>query len=633
MTPKHCYRFGPFELDPAERVLLRDARPVPLRPKDLETLLVLVEHSGHIVEKEDLLKKVWPGTFVEEGNLPRHVSTLRHLLGEAPDGKVYIETIPKRGYRFVAPVERIIPTATEPREEPAATAAPSAAAQARARLRMHIPISRVGALAVLAVLLIVAYVAGLRPWPRPQPRPKRIMLAVLPFENLSGDPAQEYVSDGLTEEMISQLGRLNHEQLGVIARTSAMTYKGNKKPIAQIARELGVSYVLEGSLRRSGDRLRITAQLVRVSDQTHLWASDYDQTMSDIVTLQGQVAQAISREIQVLVTPQEQTRLAAARPVNPEAYQAYLKGRFYLNKRSEEGLQKAVEYFNEAGRLNPRYAQAFAGLADAYNLGVFYGFPLEGEGIARAKAASQKALAIDDSLAEAHAALGYTKFMWEWDWPGAEQEFKRALQLNPGYAPAHHWHAMYLAAIGRLNESIEEMKRARQMDPLSLIVNTAMGYMYYFARQHDQAIEQCRAALALDSNFMVAYAVMGWAYDEKGMREEAIAALHKAVELSGGNPLYLATLGRAYARSGNKAAAQEVLGELDALSRRKLVPPSDRAMILVALGNRAAALELLEKGQKEGDASLVWLKVDPQFDSLRSDARFQALLRRMKFPQ
>jgi serine/threonine-protein kinase len=486
-------------------------------------------------------------------------------------------------------------------------------------------------LLVLAAVLVGWNVGGWRERVLGRASPPRIeSLAVLPLANLSGDPQQDYFADGMTEALITELAQIS--ALKVISRTSVMQYKGARKPLPQIAKELNVNAVVEGSVQRSGERVRISAQLIHAPTDAHVWAESYERDLRDVLTLQREVARTIAGEIKISLLPEEKARLASTRPVNPEAYQAYLKGLFYLNRRSEEGLQKAVEYFNEASRLDPRYAQAYAGLADAYNLGVFYGFPLGGEGIARARAASQKALAIDDSVAEAHAALGYTKFMWERDWPVAEQEFKRALQLNPGYVPAHHWYAMYLAAIGRLNESIEEMKRAQQMDPLSLIVNTALGYMFYFARQHDQAIEQCRAALSLDSNFMVAYAVMGWAYDERGMHEEAIAALHKAVELSGHNPLYLCSLGRAYARSGNKAAAEKILAELDGLSRRKRVAPSDRAMILSALGNHTGAMELLEKGHKEGDASLVWLKVDPQFDGLRSDPRFQALLRRMNFP-
>jgi TolB-like protein/Tfp pilus assembly protein PilF len=454
------------------------------------------------------------------------------------------------------------------------------------------------------------------------------MLAVLPFENMTGDTGEEYVSDGFTEEIISQLGRLNHDQLRVIARTSMMTYKGSNKPIKEIAQELGVNYVLEGSIRKTGDGLRVTAQLIRADDQTHLWAREYDRPLGDLVQVQGEVAQAVAQEIQVQLSPEVKETLAGAQPVDPEAYSAYLKGRFFWNKRSGDSLQTAVDFFEQAIQRNPSYAPAYAGLADAYNALMYYGFMSGAEGIPKAKAAAMKAVELDGSLAEAHASLAYVYFMWEWNWTAAESEFQRAIQLDANYVSAHQWYALYLTALGRAPESLAQIRQAREIDPLSVIVAAASGYVAYFARQNDQAAAESEAALKRDPDFMAAHVVLGLASEGQGNYSKAILEFQKTLQLSSVRPgAYLDYLGHAYAASGNRVEAEKILVELKDQAKSGKTT-SYQAPTLIALGRNDEAMEILEEGFEERSDGLLWLKVDPRFDALRADSRFQYLLRR-----
>jgi serine/threonine-protein kinase len=465
------------------------------------------------------------------------------------------------------------------------------------------------------------------------PPPGKIMLAVLPFDNLSADPEQEYFSDGMTEEMIAELGQLQPQRLGVIARTSAMHYKGTDKRIDEIGRELGVDYILEGSVRRAAGRVRITAQLIQVSDQTHLWAESYERELADIFAIQSDVAQRIARSLEVELLPAQQARLASARPVNPEAYGAYLKGRFHWNKRTEEEVRKGIEYFQQAIEKDPNYALAYAGLADSYNILGDYSYVPPEEAYPRAKVAAAKALETDDTLAEAHTSLAKAAHLYDWNWLAAERGFQRALALNPSYAPAHHWYAEYLAAMGRVDEAIAEKKRARELDPLSLIINSSEGWVLYFARRYDQAIEQLQKALEMDPNFAVAHLWLGWAYEQKGMYEEAIREFQKAVTLFKGSTYPIASLGHAYAVSGKRGEALKLLNELKELSKRRYVSAYDLALVYAGLGEKDQAFKWLEKAYEERYGWITMLKLEPRFDPLRADPRFQSLLRRMNFPE
>ncbi len=486
----------------------------------------------------------------------------------------------------------------------------------------------------IAAGLGLATVAGVSLWqwlrPPAQSGPPRIeSLAVLPLQNLSGDPQQEYFADGMTEELIAELSKIG--ALKVISRTSVMQYKGAKKPMPQIARELGADALIEGSVLREGDEVRITVQLIHGPTDRHLWTESYQRKMRGILVLQSEVAQAIAREIQIKVAPQEQARLASARPVNPEAYALYLKGRFHWNKRREEDLQKGLGYFQQAIEKDPGFALAYVGIADSYNVLPIMGSLPGSEAYPKARVAAIQALEIDDTLAEAHTSLAWVKWRLDRDWVGAESEFKRALELKPNSAPAHHWYALYLTVMGRMEESLREIKRAQQLDPLSLIINANVAWVYLYARQYDQALRECRKTLEMDANFAQAHNYAGVAYVYKGMYEEAIAEFRKAIALADARPaVYVGGLAYTYARAGKKGEAEKLLKEL--LERRH-IPANDVARVYVGLGKREEALAWLEKAYEDRGSDFDFIKVAVWPDPLRSDPRFQDLLRRMNFPQ
>ncbi len=459
----------------------------------------------------------------------------------------------------------------------------------------------------------------------------RIMLAVLPFENLTGDREQEYLSDGLTEEMITQLGRLHPEDLGVIARTSAMQYKNTQKRTDQIGSELGVAYLLEGGLRRAGDRMLVSARLIRVRDQTQVWAESYERDLRDILALQSEVAHAIAREIDVKLTPQEEARAAGARLIDPRAHEFYLKGRYFWNKRSEEGYTRAIHYFEQAIAREPGYARAYAGLADAYALlGSIPNAELpRSEAMPRARVAALRALELDEGLAEAHTSLAFVRMHFEWDWPNAKSEFARALELNPGYATAHHWYAFWLIAQGRAEEALREIRLAQELDPLSLIINTDVGEMLYYARRYDAAIEQAGRTVEMDPGFALARRLLGVAYRAKGQFTPAIHELEAAARVSSGRVDVLASLGHAYAEAGRTQEARKVLDELEQASQHRPDMAYWIATILAGVGEKNEAFAWLEKSYQEHNGALILLQVAPELDPLRSDARFQDLMRRV----
>jgi len=513
-----------------------------------------------------------------------------------------------------------------------------AAAAGEARETIAEPRRRRGpATWAMGALVVAALgVAGYLLWPRPRPKATppagKIMMAVLPFENLSGDPEQEYFSDGLTEEMISRLGNMQPERLGVIARTSSMRYKGSQKPIDEIARELGVSYLIEGSVRRAAGQVRITAQLIQVSDQTHLWAENYEKPVEDVFAVQSEVADKVAASLAVKLLAGRQGNLAQPATTDPEAHEAYLRGRFHLEKRTKEGLEKAVGYFKQAIALDPGYALAYTGLADSYLVMPWFAYVQPREAYPLARAAALKALKIDDTLAEAHASLGYSQHL-DWNWAEAAREFQRALNLNPGYAVAHHWYSGYLADIGRFDEAIAEGLRAQELDPYSLIIVRDLGSAFYFARRYEEAVKQYRKALELDPDFAPSRAFLGMAYSLLGDHQRAIAEGLAAVRLSGDAPGRLAALGRIYAAAGRKKEAENVLGQLAQLSETAYVSSFDVALIYVLLGDKERALGLLGTAFEARDPEMVRLKRDPFLDALRADPRFQDLMRRMKFPE
>jgi len=453
-------------------------------------------------------------------------------------------------------------------------------------------------------------------------------IAVLPLDNLSGDPAQEYFADGMTEALITDLAQIS--ALRVISRTSVMHYKGANKPLPEIAEALNVDAVVEGSVQRVGERVKITAQLIEAATDRHLWAKSYERELRDILALQNEVARAVADEIKVKLTPQAQARLTSTRQVNSEAHEAYLKGRYFWNKRTKEGLMKSIEYFEQAIKKDPVYAPAYAGLADSYSMLGNQGYLPPRAAFPKAEAAAMRALEIDDSLAEAHNSLAVVRHIYEWDLLAtAEREYKRGIELNPGYATTHQWYALYLSHMGRLDEAIAEIKRAQELDPLSLIINSVVGLIFYYARQYDQAIEQCRKTLEMEPNFWVAHYFLSQAYVQKRMYEEAIAESQKALGLNGGLPVSVGTLGYAHAISRNKGEAQKLLEELIKQSQGRLGISFHIAEIYTGLGDKEKAFEWLHKAFDERSDQLLNLKVDPIFDSLRSDSRFTKLLKKV----
>jgi serine/threonine protein kinase/TolB-like protein len=482
-------------------------------------------------------------------------------------------------------------------------------------------------LALLAALLVGLNVGGWRDRVLGRASALRIeSLAVLPLENLMGDPAQEYFVDGMTEALIADLGQI--EALRVISRTSVMQYKGVKKPLPQIARELNVDAVIEGSVLRSGDRVRITAQLIQAVTDKHLWAKSYERDLRDVLALQSEVAGAIANEVKVKLTPQEQARLVRGRSVNPEAYRLYLQGRYYFSKRTLPAFDKSIQLFQQVLEKDPDSALAYAGLAESYGILPFYGGASAKESFPKAKAAALKALELDGSLAEAHAALGFVLLYWDWDWSAAESELKRAIELNPSYVVGHHWYAEYLSAMGRHDRAIAEVKRAQELDPLSPLMLVIGGEVCIFARRYDEDIEQCRKALELDSNYALAHAYLGGAYLGKGMYKEAITEYENYARLSN------RTLGLAfaYAAAGRRAEAVQILDRAREQLKPGEIPLWSVACLYIGLGENQRALNWLEKAYEERDPNMIFLKVESFLDPLRSDPRFQNLLRRMNFP-
>jgi TolB-like protein/Flp pilus assembly protein TadD len=488
------------------------------------------------------------------------------------------------------------------------------------------------ALLALVAVLVGLNVAGLRDRLLGGVVPGQITsIAVLPLENMMGDAEQDYFVEGMHEALITELSKIG--ALKVISRTSAMRYRNSDKSVPEIARELGVDAVIEGSVLRAGNQVRITAQLIEAATDRHLWAESYERNLTDILTLQSEVARAIAQEIKVTVTPAEEARLAGARPVNPEAHDLYLRGRYHLNKRMEEGMKRGVEYFQQAVDKDPNYAPAYAGLADAYTLLGWYAVLAPKDAHSKAKAAATKALEIDDTLADAHTSLAAITLNYEWDWLGSERKYKRAIELNPNYATAHQWYGGYLALMGRSDEAMAEIKRAQQLDPVSLIINVAAGLYIYRLREYDLAIEQVRKGLELDPNYALAHSTLGLIYTQKERLGEAIAEHQKAITLSGRAPFYVAWLGHVYGVAGKRAEAQKLLTELKELSKRRYVSPHTIAEIYIGLGEKDQAIHWLEKAYEERSPWLVWLLKDPRVDLLRDDPRFQSLLRRMNFPE
>jgi TolB-like protein/DNA-binding winged helix-turn-helix (wHTH) protein/Tfp pilus assembly protein PilF len=628
-------RFGPYEVCFRTGEVGKAGMRIRIQQQPMKLLEILLERPGEVVTREELRGRVWAsesfGDFDQAVNIA--IGKLRSTLGDSAENPRYIETVPKRGYRFIADVSFVDADARpkKPEYEAADLGTPElrqklpGAELADAPKGRFLPARRT--IVTLALVLTVAFLAVWLFRLRSHAPVGIRSLAVLPLENLSGDASQNYFADGMTDELITDLAQIR--ALRVISRTSAMVYKGARKPLPQIARELNVDAVVEGTVLRSGDKVRITAQLIDASTDKHLWSQSYEGELRDTLALQNRVATAIADQIRINLTPQEQAALKSVEVVNPVAYESYLKGRYFWNKRTADELRVALAYFNQAIEQDPKYARSYSGLADTYALlGDWqYAAMSPKEAFPKAKAAALKALELDSSLGEAHNSLAFVLDGFDWDLEAAGREFRRAIELSPGYATAHHWYAWHLSLLGQYNEAIAEMRKAQNLDPLSLIINSDLAEILIMAHSYDESMQQSLKTIEMDPNFALAHNQLGEAYIQKHMYEKAITELRKAVQLSGDSPTSIANLARAYVLSGKRSEAVQLLNGLK--KRADLGNPSspEIATIYASLGDTDQAMNWLERAYNDRFNPGVLLR--PGFDPLRSDSRFQDLVRRI----
>lgn len=640
-------RFGVFEVDLNAAELRKHGLRVKLPEQPFQILIMLVEKPGEIVTREELRNRLWQtDTFVDfDHGVNNAVMRLREILGDSSDSPRFIETVPRRGYRFIAHVDespwsppssvlqqseaqKEAPHTTEDQATPPASSPESSEQGVKRRQRLIV--AGLVAIAVLAAVFAWRYLINQRIGAA-DVRPSTSVV-VLPLENLSGDQEQDYFADGMTDDLIANLAKIR--SLRVISRSTAMAYKHTRKPLSEIARDLHVDAVVEGTVLRAGDRVRITAELVQVSTDRHLWADTYESPIGDVLALQNRVSAAIVNEIRVNLSPQDRARLARNPEVAPEAYENYLKGRFYWNKRTDENLHRAIGYFEEATKQDTQYALAYAGLSDCYAIigaAIFGTIPAE-QAAPKARQAAQRALEIDPTLAEAETSLATLKFNYDWDWPGAEDGFQHAIQLNPSYATAYQRYSLLLTAMGRFQDGFSQINKARELDPLSFSINFSLGWRLYFARQYDRAIAQLRNTLEMDPSYELPHLILGQAYEEKGSFDLAIPELRRGVELSHGTPLMLAALAHGYARAGQRTEAKQLLSQLEAAGKQQYVSPYYLAIVYVALGEKEQGLSFLEKAFSDRSNGLIFMAVEPELDPIRSDPRFIALEKKLRLP-
>jgi TolB-like protein/DNA-binding winged helix-turn-helix (wHTH) protein/Tfp pilus assembly protein PilF len=630
-------RFGVFEMDLPAGELRKHGLKIRIQEQPFQVLAMLVQNAGKVVTREDLQKKLWPAdTFVDfDHGLNKAINKIREALSDSAESPRYVETLSRRGYRFLAEVKDAdapvrspeLPTQHQPSEEVRDRLdVGGKLAVTKQLLRSH-----AWKISAFALLALTASLATWRLHSLTHRPPGIRSLAVLPLESLSSEASQDYFADGMTDELISDLGHIS--ALRVISRTSVMTYKHARKPLPQIARELNVDAVVEGTVLRSGDQVRITAQLIEAATDKHLWSQSYEGELRDTLTLQNKVASAIADQIRINLNPQEQAALKNTKIVNPQAYEFYLKGRYFWNKRTADGLKVALAYFNQAVDEDPKYAQAYSGLADTYALlGDWqYAAMTPKEALPKAKAAAIKALELDSKLGEAHNSLAFVLDGFDWDLDAGGKEFRRAIDLNPSYATAHHWFAWHLSLLGRYDEAIAEMRKAENLDPLSLIINADLAELLVLAHSYDESIRQSNKTIEMDPNFAMAHNQLAQGYLEKHMYSEAVTELQKAVRLSGGSPTCIANLARAYAASGRRSEATRLLSGLQKRSNPTYSYGSEIATIYASLGDRDQAMNWLEKAYEERFNPGVLLR--PGFDPLRSDPRFEDLVHRIGLPR
>ena len=635
------YEFGPFQLDPPERLLLCDGKPVALPPKAFDLLLALVDRSGHLVEKDQLLKLVWPSAFVEEGNLAVTVSLLRKALNDDRGHHRYIETVSKRGYRFVAEVKRLddntlacgtkladlpIPLIAS-KKNPAI--APAAWRQGKKTGSLPLLGLAIVVISLLALLgAAIAYRRGAQVHAASNV-PIR-SLAVLPFQTLSTNASDKYLGLGMADAVITKLA--NTGKIVVRPTSAIQQYVATHHSPRAVGQEQGVDAVLDGRIQRDGDRVRVTVQLIRVRDGLQLWADTFDRQFTDTFALEDALAAMAAQSLRLQLTGEETRRFNKHSTENPDAYDAYMKGRYFWNKRTESGLNKGLDYFRQAIKLDPNFADAYVGVADTYaTLGLYSVLPPK-RAFPTAKDAATRALQMDDSLASAHATLGFIHFYYDWDASASAAEFRRALAANPDYAMAHSWYGESLAAKGEYSQAMAEAQRAIQDDPLSLIVGSNAGWTFALAHHYDQAVDTLKKTIDIDPNFPRTHFRLGQVYELRGQYALAIPEFTKAVHLSGGDPYYEGSLGHAYAASGNANQARNVLQNLRSrLAQREYVPPYTIALIYAGLGDKDQAFHWLQSAVEDRSTSMVFLRSDPEMMNLRSDPRFAQLSRGLHF--
>jgi TolB-like protein/DNA-binding winged helix-turn-helix (wHTH) protein/Flp pilus assembly protein TadD len=659
-------RFGEdFELDLRPRRLRRGSHTLKLERIPLEILILLLERRGEIASRDEIVARVWgSNVFLDTDNSIRGaIRKVRQVLNDDPETPRFIQTVTGRGYRFIAPVRSPEKEhSAEPKGEPSTASAHERISKPDSSLRgLNLDLiyqkqegaaeqlseteadrgrvirdARRWLFVGLASLAVVSFLSLLAfwGWRASRVRPvlqRKTVLAVLPFDNLSRDPDQEFFSEGLTEDMVAQIAKLNPDRLTVVARRSVARYKGSTLSAKQIGKELNADYLVQGSVRRWSDRVRVTVELIQAQDQTEVWTESYDRELKDVLAVQDSVVRSIASQIHIALTEEQERRLATPRQLSPEAYEAYLKGRYYWNKRTGASMQKAEQYFQQAIDDDPAYAAAYSGLADCNSGLAWHGFKSPTEALPKAYAAARKALDLNPDSAEAHASLGLA-MSHLWDWTGAEAEFRRALQLDPQYANAHHWYGDYLSMQHRHEQALAEARRALQLDPLNLMISTWLGLRYYLAHDYSHAIEQNRGSVELDPNFAAAHLLLGEDYIQAGLHSEAVDELKRAANLSGGSPLYTAQVGVAFAVAGRNRDALRMARELEIMSRTRYVSPYGLAQIYSALNKKDDTFKWLQTAYDDHAVWMGYLAVDPIFDRYRSDERFKDLLRRVGLP-
>lgn len=613
--------FGAFEFDARAGELRKHGSRIKVQGQPIEVLAMLLERPGDVVTREELQKRLWPAeTYVDfEHSLNAAIKRLRAALSDSAQSPVFVETLTRRGYRFIAPLK-------QPEDNvPQVAATDNKMAMRRHFVWMAAAVAACALIAVAGTILVRAR----------DGRPKANLsgpirsLVVLPLANLSGDREQDYFVDGMTDALRQHLEAIR--SLRVVSRTSSVRYRGTGKPLRDVARELNVDAVIDGSVLPSGDRVRINVELIQAGADQHLWGNSYEGEVRDVFVLQAEVAQRIADEIRVTLTPLDRARLTGVHTPESEAYLAYSKGRFYWNRRTAADLKKAIGFFQQAVSKDPGYALAYDGLADSWVPLGWYGYMSPTDTFPHAKAAVTKALSLDDSLAEAHTTLAFVNLYYDRDWEGAEREFRRGIELNPNYANGHHWYAEFLSLVGRHQEAIAESQRARELDPISNIINAWVSSRYFFARQYDKAIEEGRNAVEMDPNFAPAHLVLGQAFEQKGLLKEAIAEFERAAGLAAGS-LYTGSLAHALGVAGRRADALKVQQDLEEIAGSTFVSSYDLALAHIGLGDKAEAFQLLSRAVWERSPRVAFLAVDPRLDGLRGDPRFRKLLESVGLP-